>query len=101
MSVLVTVKIKGDVATFRKSLAERAGEFGKVAQRGREAGCRHHRFGVGDGCVLVVDEWDSPEQFEAFFGDPELQAFIGSAGADPTVSPDITVLEAISSPDQF
>jgi hypothetical protein len=32
--------------------------------------------------------------------DPELQAFIGSAGAAP-VPPEITVTEAIASPDQF
>jgi quinol monooxygenase YgiN len=48
-----------------------------------------------------VDEWDSPERFEAFFGDHEMQAFVGSVGADPTASPDITVAEAITSPDEF
>jgi hypothetical protein len=101
MSVLITAKIKGDVAVFRTALAERAGEFEKVAERGREAGAIHHRFGVGDGYVLVIDEWGSAEQFEKFFGDPELQAFVGSAGGDVSVPPEITVAQAISSPDQF
>ena len=45
-------------------------------------GAIHHRFGIGDGFVLVVDEWESAEQFEAFFSNPDLQAFIGEIGAD-------------------
>ena len=27
------------------------------------------------------DEWESVEHFQQFFGNPELQAFIGSVGA--------------------
>ncbi len=101
MSVLITAKIKGDTAMFRRSMSDRAGEFEKTAERGREAGALHHRFGIGEGYVLVVDEWETAEQFEKFFGDPELQAFIGSVGADASTAPEITVTEAISSPDQF
>jgi hypothetical protein len=40
------------------------------------------------------------EQFQRFFAHADLQAFIGSVGADPA-PPEITVSEAISSPDQF
>ncbi len=39
-------------------------------------------------------------QFERFFGDPSLQAFIGTVGAAP-VPPEITVTEAVASPDQY
>jgi len=101
MSALITVKMKGDVAKFRQALRDRAGEFEKVAERGREAGALHHRFGAGDGYVLIVDEWEHAEQFQAFFGDPELQAFVGSVGGDHSAPPEITVTEAISSPDEF
>ena len=101
MTVLITAKMKGDVATFRRAIEERAGEFEKVAQRGRESGAIHHRFGVGDGYVLVIDEWESAEQFEKFFGDPDLQAFVGTVGGDTSVPPEITVSEAISSADEF
>ena len=100
MSVLITVKFQGDTDKFRQSLAERAGEFEKVAARARPSGAMHHRFGVGDGFVLVVDEWESVEQFQKFFSDPDLQAFIGSVGAAPA-PPEITISEAIASPDQF
>jgi hypothetical protein len=42
----------------------------------------------------------SAKQFQRFFAQPDLQAFIGSVGADPA-PPEITVGGAISSPDQF
>jgi quinol monooxygenase YgiN len=100
MSVLITVKIQGDTGAFRQALAERADEFIKLTDGSRTVGAIHHRFAVGDGFVLVVDEWDSFEHFEQFFSNPELQTFIASVGAAPQ-PPEITVGEAVASPDQF
>jgi hypothetical protein len=100
MSVLVIAKFEGDTATFRQALGTRAGEFVKYADMARAAGGIHHRFGVGDGFVTVVDEWASVEQFQAFFSQPELQTFIGSTGAAPA-PPEIIVAEAVASPDQY
>jgi quinol monooxygenase YgiN len=79
MSVLVIGKFQGDAGQFRQA---------------------HHRFGIGDGFVVLVDEWESVEQFQQFFANPELQAFIGSVGAAPA-PPEITITEAITSSDQF
>jgi quinol monooxygenase YgiN len=100
MSVLITVKFQGDTDTFRQALVDRADEFEKVSGASRAAGAIHHRFGVGDGFVLVIDEWDSFEHFEQFFSNPDLQAFVGSVGAAPA-PPEITVSEAVASADQF
>ena len=100
MSVLIIGKFRGDTDVFRKALAERAGEFEKFGAAARPAGALHHRFGVGDGFVVVVDEWESIEQFQQFFGNPELQAFIGSIGAVPE-PPEMIVCEAVASADQF
>ena len=72
-----------------------------MADEAEAVGAIHHRFGVGDGFVLVVDEWESAAHFEKFFSNPELQAFIGSTGGDPNTPPEITVTEAIGSADQF
>ena len=99
MSVLITVKFPADTAAFRKTLANQAGELASFAEQARAAGGIHHRFGIGDGCVVAVDEWESPQQFEQFFARPELQAFIASSGASGP--PEITVSEAITSPDQY
>ena len=59
----------------------------------------HHRFAVGDGFVLVVDEWQSVEHFQKFFANPDLQAIIAASGA--ARQPEITVAEAISTPDEY
>jgi hypothetical protein len=101
MSTLVVGKFAGDTATFRRALEERGHEFAAIAERAKQAGCLHHRFGVGDGFVLVLDEWETPEEFQRFFADPELQAFIASAGARADAPPDLTFTDAIRSPDQF
>jgi hypothetical protein len=100
MSVLVIAKFQGDTATFQQALVDRAGEFEKFSEGSKTVGGLHHRFGIGDGYVLVVDEWESVEQFSAFMANPELQAFIGSVGGAP-VPPEVIVAEAISSPDEF
>jgi hypothetical protein len=100
MSVLITGKFQGDTAAFRAALTDRAGEFAKISDMARAAGGIHHRFGVGDGFVVMVDEWETAGQFQQFFSNPDLQAFIGSIGAAP-VPPEITVTEAVDSPDQY
>jgi hypothetical protein len=100
MSVLVIGKFQGDTATFRQALTDRAGEFAKISDMAKAAGGIHHRFGIGEGFVMIVDEWESAEQFQQFFSDPALQAFIGTVGAAPA-PPEITVAAAVSSPDQY
>ena len=100
MSVLIIAKFQGDTAKFRQALADRGDEFAKIVDDARAAGAIHHRFGVGDGFVVVQDEWDTAEHFQQFFADPSLQAFIASTGAAPA-PPEVIVSEAVSSSDQF
>ena len=40
-------------------------------------------------------QWESVEQFQQFFADPELQAFIATTGASPE-PPQIIVAEALT-----
>jgi quinol monooxygenase YgiN len=100
MSVLVVVDVTGDTMTFQKALADRADEFVAVSDRAKEMGAIHHRFGIGDGHIVAVDEWETAEAFQAFFGDPKMQEFVGSIGAEAG-PPQITITEAIPSPDEF
>ena len=100
MSVLIIGRFQGDTAKFRQALTDRADEFAKIADTARVARAIHHRFGVGDGFVMIVNEWDRAEHFQQFFANPDLQAFIGSAGAAPQ-PPQLTVTEAVASADQF
>jgi len=100
VSVLVLGKFRGDTATFRQALADQASEFAKMAEQAKAAGGIHHRFGIGDGFVVIVDEWESVDQFQQFFANPELQGFIGSVGAEPG-PPELTIAESVTSPDQY
>jgi quinol monooxygenase YgiN len=50
--------------------------------------------------VVIIDEWETADHFQRFFANPDLQAFIGSVGADPA-PPEITITEAVTSPDQY
>ncbi|MCH6469859.1 antibiotic biosynthesis monooxygenase [Sinomonas terrae] len=101
MSVIVAVKVFGDTGAFRKSLEDRADDYRRIAKQGKENGALSHRFALGDGFVLVNDEWESADAFQGFFGTPEMREFIGSDGGDPNRAPEITVGESIDSPDKF
>ncbi|GAB3272792.1 hypothetical protein GCM10027449_09670 [Sinomonas notoginsengisoli] len=101
MSVIVTVKVPGDTDVFTKSLKERADDYRMIADRAKKHGALHHRFGVGDGFVLIDDEWESADDFQSFFSDPELMTFMGAVGANTNARPEITVGQSVDSPDKF
>jgi quinol monooxygenase YgiN len=82
-------------------MKERTDELEQVHERAVAAGAIHHRFGVADGAVIVVDEWDSADAFEKFFTDPDMQAFVASIGGDTSSPPEMWVSEALSTPDEF
>jgi quinol monooxygenase YgiN len=101
MSVLVIAKFQGDVAKFHQAITEHADQFAQFARDARTSGGGiHHRFGVGDGYVVVIDEWESVEHFQKFFANPDLQALIAASGA-AAGPPEITIAEAISTPDEY
>jgi hypothetical protein len=100
MSVLVTMRVEGDTDQFRSFLESGADRLRGIRDAAQAAGCLHHRFGVGDGYVMVVDEWESAEAFQRFFQqNPELPSVMQDAGAQG--EPQFSFSEAVSSPDQF
>jgi hypothetical protein len=101
MSVVITLKFQGDVATFRQALIDHGEQFAKFAAEAKGSGGGiHHRFAVGDGFVLVVDEWETAEDFQKFFANPDLQVLVAASGA-ASGPPEITIAEAVSSPDEY
>ena len=75
-------------------------EMKAISTRGRAAGAIHHRFGLGtDGTVVVLDEWSSAEAFQKFFDDPEIAQIMQDSGAQG--SPDVLIVEALETSDQF
>jgi quinol monooxygenase YgiN len=99
MSVLVRVVVPGDTDQFRAWVASDADKLAEIGEQGRAAGCLHHRFAVGDGEVLIVDEWDNSESFQAFFGSDEVAAAMRAGGAQGP--PDVKIYAAIETADQF
>jgi hypothetical protein len=56
------------------------GEFEKIAAVARSSGGMHHRLEIGDGCVVIADEWATVEQFELCFTGSRQQTIIGRSG---------------------
>ena len=100
MSVLITLTVPADTEAFRAFAVENPDTLKAIAARGREMGAIHHRFGIGNGNVIVVDEWENAEGFQSFFeGNEEIAAVMQAAGA--TGPPQVTVYEALETADQF
>jgi hypothetical protein len=99
MSVLIIGQFPADTAVFKKVLTDRADELVGVSEQARAAGAIHHTFTVGDGFLILVDEWGSLQQFEQFFARPDIQALVGEMGASGP--PDITIVEVAASPANF
>jgi heme-degrading monooxygenase HmoA len=100
MSVVVTVRVPGDTDRFRDFLSSEGDKLRPISEEARGVGCLHHRFTVGEGFVLVVDEWESGEQFQQFFeGNEAIAAVMRDSGAQG--EPEVTIAEAVETPDQF
>jgi heme-degrading monooxygenase HmoA len=67
MSVLMGMRMTVDPARFEELAREKAEFMKEISHRGKEMGAIHHQFLAGDGEVIVADEWESAEQFQAFF----------------------------------
>ena len=90
------MRVPGDTDKFRRFIADEE-RLRSISDRARAGGCLHHRFAIGDGYVLVVDEWESLEQFQQFFAG--LGDVLMDAGAQG--EPEMVVAEAISTADEF
>jgi hypothetical protein len=100
MSVLIHLTIPCDTDQFRAVAAQQSDRMVAIAEHGKSLGAIHHRFGIGDGEIVVVDEWDSAESFQGFFdGNEEIAGLMQDAGA--TGPPAFTVYEALETADQF
>lgn len=100
MSVVMVMRVEADTARFRDFIENQGDALRAIGDDARSKGCLHHRFAVGDGYVLVVDEWESPEAFQRFFeGNEAIARAMAESGAQG--EPQITIAEAVESPDEF
>ena len=101
MSVYVSVRVKADRAKFEElATGEWKDRIMAVAQRGKSMGAIHHRFAAANGDIVVMDEWESREQFERFFNEtPEIGEFMQAAGIQS--QPEISFYEPLATGDEF
>ena len=89
MSVLVTLRVRGEVEKLERLAAGDPGLFRGVRDRAVERGVISHCFWTNGDEVLVVDEWPDEESFAGFFDTtPEIQQIMQLAGT--TAAPEIT-----------
>ena len=68
MSVIMTLRVKGNPEALERRAAENPDAIRSIAERAKEQGLIAHRFyGSEDGWIMVVDEWPDPQSFQQFF----------------------------------
>lgn len=89
MSVLMTLRVKGDPSKLEAMVAADAKRLANVSDKGKTMGATYHRFYATDDEILVIDEWPDEGTFHAFFGStPEIPQVMAEAGV--TEQPTIT-----------
>ena len=90
MSVIMTMRAKGDAAALERAAAEDPEKLAGIVARAKAAGLIAHRFYSSDGGeIMVCDEWPDPESFKRFFeaSRPDIEPLMAAAGvtAEPEV----------------
>jgi hypothetical protein len=90
MSVTAVIHFPvSDVTKAVEGLRGQAALLEEITENTKGAGIRHHRFVAGEGELVVIDQWESAEQFHQFFQDNvkvgQVTDAIGLAGP-PVVS---------------
>lgn len=91
MSVIMTLRLKGDAKKLEAQAASDPGAIAGIAEQAKNAGLIAHRFyGSDDGQIMVVDEWPDPGSFQKFFeaNRGQIEPLMASVGA--TAEPEIT-----------
>jgi hypothetical protein len=100
MSVIVVGRVKVDPANVAKVWVGRKADFEATGEAARAAGALHHRWGFGDGEVVIVDEWRDVASFQSFFeSNPMIPQLMEAAGVQG--QPEFTIAEAQTGPDEF
>lgn len=100
MSVTMIMRVEVDVPTFNSYIEANGSVMEEISEDARSKGCIHHRFAVGDGFVLVIDEWESAEAFQSFFEGNEAVAET-MRGAGVRGEPVISIAEPVDAAGTF
>lgn len=99
MSALVVMRVPGDTAQFQSFIAANGELVEGLSRKAKAGGCLAHLFAVGDGEIIVVDEWETAEQFQSFISSQEIQQVMGQMGAQG--EPQVTIADRKGFPGEF
>ena len=101
MSVIMTLRAKGDPDALERRAAQNPDGMRAIADRAKEHGLIAHRFyGTDDGQIMVVDEWPDAESFQRFFASvrDEIDPMMRDVGV--TEEPEVTFWRKLESHDE-
>ena len=71
MSVIVTLRVKGDPSAFERYAAENSDVIERIMGVAQSNGLIAHRWFGGDGELVALDEWPDAESFQTFMQQAE------------------------------
>jgi hypothetical protein len=101
MSVIMTLRAKGDPAELERRAGGNPDGMRAIVDKAKAHGVIAHRFyGTEDGQIMVVDEWPDRESFEKFFAEArsEIEPLMREVGV--TSEPEVTVWRKLDSHDE-
>lgn len=83
------LRVQVDPAAMERAAGEDRETFLSIAEHAKQNGAIHHEFWAGNGEVLAVDEWDSPDAFREFFENQgqKIGGLMAAAGAQQPDEP--------------
>jgi hypothetical protein len=101
MSVIVTIRVSADPASFEEHLRSQADTLGRTLELAKRHGVIAHRWYAGDGEVLVADEWPDSQSFQTFFSEAQsdIGPFLEAAGV--TAPPEVRFWRVLDTQDTF
>ena len=99
MSVIVTVRLSGDPATFEEQVAAHGEEIGRIVDVAKRHGIVAHRWYGAEGEFMAVDECPDADSFQAFFAEaqPDIGPLMQATGV--TSEPDVTFWRTLDTND--
>jgi hypothetical protein len=99
MSVIATVRVSGDPATFEQQVAAHADAISRIMDVAKRHGLIAHRWYGAQGQFMAIDEWPDADSFNAFFNEaqPDIRPVLQAAGV--TSPPDVTFRRTLDTGD--
>ena len=102
MGVLVTLRAKANAEVLEERAGANPDGMQGILAKAVPHGLITHRFYANDaGEVLVVDEWETAEGFQAFFKEAEAEIGPMMAAAGMTAPPEVTFWRKLDSHDDY